>query len=141
MRLRVGPFDTALHIRSRDHYRAICREAALLDLPSDSPPRRWEAAVGRFYTGLHLLPVTEVVDRAFEAGEPAFAADVTIPDEQVPAALEACSELDRLLGDLSHWAQESDADVLSIPDDVHAYYGTFVAQARAQLDEAGSGRG
>jgi len=102
MRLRVGPFDTALHIRSRDHYRAICREAALLDLPSDSPPRRWEAAVGRFYTGLHLLPVTEVVDRAFEAGEPAFAADVSIPDEQVPAALEVCLELDRLLDDLSH---------------------------------------
>jgi len=40
MRLRVGPFDTALHVRSRDHYRAICREAALLDLPPDSPPRR-----------------------------------------------------------------------------------------------------
>jgi hypothetical protein len=48
MNLRVGPFDPVLHIRSRDHHRAICREAALLDLPPDSLPRRWEAAVGRF---------------------------------------------------------------------------------------------
>ena len=139
MRLRVGPFDTALHVRSRDHHRAICREAALLDLPPDSPPRRWESAVGRFYARLQLGPVTEVVDRAFEAGEPAFAADVTVPDEQVPAALEACLELDRLLGGLGRWARESDADVLSLPEDVHGYYAAFVAQARTQL-EAGGGR-
>jgi hypothetical protein len=29
MRLEVGPFDPALHVRSRDHHRAVCREAAL----------------------------------------------------------------------------------------------------------------
>jgi len=137
MRLRVGPFDTSLHVRSRDHHRAICREAALLDLPPDSPPRRWESAVGRFYARLQLGPVTEVVDRAFEAGEPVFAADVTVPDEQVPAALEACLELDNLLGDLGRWARESDADVLSLPQDVHAYYAAFVAQARTQLEDSG----
>ena len=140
MRLRVGPFDPALHIRSRDHHRAICREAALLDLPPDSLPRRWEAAVGRFYARLHLGPVTEAVDRAFEAGEPAFATDVTVPDEQVPAALAAVEELDRLVGDLRRWAQESDADVLSFPDGVQAYYTGFIAQARAQL-QAGGARG
>jgi hypothetical protein len=140
MRLRVGPFDTALHVRSRDHHRAICREAALLDLPPDSPPRCWESAVGRFYARLGLGPVTEVVDRAFEAGEPEFAADVTVPDEQVPAALEVCLELDRLLDDVGRWTRESDADVLSVPEDVHAYYAAFVAQARTQL-EAGGGRG
>jgi len=133
MRLRVGPFDTALHVRSRDHYRAICREAALLDLPPDSPPRRFESAVGRFYARLQLGPVTEVVDRAFQAGEPRFATDATVPDEQVPAALEACLELDQLLGDLGRWARESDADVLSLPEDVHAYYAAFLAQARTQL--------
>ena len=140
MRLRVGPFDTALHVRSRDHHRAICREAALLDLPPDSPPRRWESAVGHFYARLGLGPVTEVVDRAFEAGEPEFAADVTVPDEQVPAALEACLELEDLLDDVGRWARESDADVLSVPEDVHAYYAAFVAQARAQL-ATGGGRG
>jgi len=140
MRLRVGPFDPALHIRSRDHHRAICREAALLDLPPDSLPRRWEAAVGRFYARLHLGPVTEAVDRAFEAGEPAFATDVTVPDEQVPAALAAVEELDRLVGDLRRWAQESDADVLSFPDGVQAYYTGFIAQARTQL-QAGGARG
>jgi hypothetical protein len=136
MRLRVGPFETALHIRSRDHHRAICREAAPLDLPPDSPPRRWEAAAGRLYARLHLGPVTEVVDRAFEAGEPAFAADVTVPDEQVPAALAACKELDGLLGDLERWARQSDADVLSVPEDVHGYYTAFLTQARTQLQDA-----
>ena len=137
MNLRVGPFDPMLHIRSRDHHRAICREAALLDLPAGSLPRRWEAAVGRFYACLHLAPVTEAVDRAFQAGEPRFAADVTVPDEQVPEALAACNEVDRLLGDLRRWAQESDADVLSFPDDVRGYYAAFIVQARAQLQGAG----
>jgi hypothetical protein len=139
MRLTVGPFDTVLHVRSRDHYLAICREAALLDLPPDSPPRRWEAAVGRLYTRLGLAPVTEVVDRAFQAGEPRFAADLTVPDEQVPAALETCLELDRLLSELPRWARQSDADVLSIPEDVHTYYAAFVAQARSQLEAASRG--
>jgi hypothetical protein len=137
MRLTLGPFDTALHVRSRDHHRAICREAALLELPPDSTPRRWEAAVGRFYGRLALAPVTEAVDRAFQAGEPRFAADVTVPDQQVPAALDACLELDRLLRELSRWARQSDADVLSVPEDVHAYYAAFVAQARSQLEGAG----
>ena len=54
MRLQVGPFDPALHIRSRDHHRAICREAALLDLPPGSLPRRWEA-VSTFG------PITELI--------------------------------------------------------------------------------
>jgi hypothetical protein len=139
MRLRVGPFDTALHIRSRDHHRAICREAALLELPPDSPPRRWESAVGRFYTRLALGPVTEAVDCAYQAGEPKFATAVTVPDEQVPDALESCLELERLLGDVGRWARESDADVLTLPEDVHAYYTTFVAQARAQLEAGGRG--
>jgi hypothetical protein len=135
----VGPFATALHIRSRDHHRAICREAALLDLPPDSPPRRWEAAVGRFYARLHLGPVTEVVDRAFEAGEPAFAVDVTVPDEQVPAALAACEELHGLLDGLERWARQSDADVLALPEDVRGYYAAFLAQASARLSPPASG--
>jgi hypothetical protein len=135
----MGPFDTALHIRSRDHHRAICREAALLDLPPDSPPRRWEAAVGRFYTRLRLGPVTEAVDRAYRGGEPRFTTDLTVPDEGVPEALASCLELDRLLGDVGRWARESDAEVLSLPEDLHAYYTAFVAQARRQLEDCGRG--
>jgi hypothetical protein len=136
MRLQVGPFDPALHVRTRDHYRAICREAALLDLPPESLPRRWEAAVGRFYRSLSLGPVSEAVDRAFVAGEPAFAVEVAVPDEQLPAALAACQELEVLLGDLLAWARESDADVLDLPEEVRGYYAAFVAQARAQLEAA-----
>jgi hypothetical protein len=136
VRLRVGPFDPALHVRSRDHHRAICREAALLDLPPGSLPRRWEAAVGRFYRQLGLGPVTDAVDKAYLAGEPAFAVEVTIPEERLPAALEACAELERLVGDVERWAQESDADVLKLPDDVRAYYAAFLAQARGQLAAA-----
>jgi hypothetical protein len=136
MNLRVGPFDPVLHVRSRDHHRAICREAALLDLPPDSMPRRWEAAVGRFYRSLNLGPVSEAVDRAFVAGEPAFAVEVAVPDEQLPAALAACQELEALLGDVLRWAQESDADVLNLSEDVRSYYDAFIRQARAQLEAA-----
>jgi hypothetical protein len=57
----------------------------------------------------------------------------------VPAALETCVELDRLLDDVGRWARESDADVLSVPEDVHAYYAAFVAQVRGQLEAAGRG--
>jgi hypothetical protein len=92
VRLQVGPFDPALPIRSRDHHRAICREAALLDLPPGSLPRRWEA----------------------------------------------CAELERLVGDVERWAQESDADVLKLPEEVRAYYAAFLAQARGQLEAAGA---
>jgi hypothetical protein len=136
MNLQVGPFDPVLHVRSRDHHRAICREAALLDLPPDSMPRRWEAAVGRFYRSLNLGPVSEAVDRAFVAGEPAFAVEVTVPDEQLPAALAACQELEALLGDVLRWAQESDADVLNLSEEVRGHYAAFIGQARAQLEAA-----
>jgi hypothetical protein len=136
MRLQVGPFDPVLHVRSRDHHRAICREAALLDLPPESMPRRWEAAVGRFYRSLNLGPVSEAVDRAFVAGAPAFAVEVTVPDGQLPQALAACQELEALLGDVLAWAQESDADVLNLSEEVRGHYAAFLAQVRAQLEAA-----
>lgn len=60
MRLRVGPFDSA--------------------------PRRWEAAVGRFYARLALAPVTDAVDRAFQAGERQFATFVAQARGQLEAA-------------------------------------------------------
>jgi hypothetical protein len=63
---------------------------------------------------------------------------VTVPDERLPVALEACTELERLVGDVERWAQESDADVLKLPEEVRAYYAAFLAQARGQLEAAGA---
>ena len=42
MELEVGPFDPALHIRSRDHYEAVRREAQLLSLSPEAAPARLE---------------------------------------------------------------------------------------------------
>ena len=134
MKLRLGPFDTALHIRSRDHFRAICREAALQQLGPETLPRRWEAAVGRFYQRLRLGPVTDAVDRAYLAGEPVFGADVTIPDESVPEALAACAELQGLQGELERWTWESDADMLAVTEDIRGFHAAFVGQIRSQLE-------
>jgi hypothetical protein len=134
VKLQLGPFDTTLHIRSRDHFRAICREAALQELEPDSPPRRWEAAIGRFYQLLRLAPVTEAVDRAYLAGEPAFSALVIIPDESVPEALAVCVELQQLQEELERWTWEADAALLAFSEDIHRYDAAFLDQARAQLE-------
>ena len=134
MKLQLGPFDTTLHIRSRDHFRAICREAALQELGPDTPPRRWEAAIGRFYQLLRLAPVTEAVDRAYLAGEPAFSALVIIPDESVPEALAACVELQQLQGELERWTREADAELLAFTEDIRGFHAAFVGQIRSQLE-------
>jgi hypothetical protein len=139
MKLRLGPFDTAVHIRSRDHFRAICREAALQELGPETLPRRWEAAIGRFYQLLRLAPVTEAVDRAYLAGEPTFSAAVDIPDESVPEALAACEELQRLHGELERWTWEADAELLAFSEDIHRYDAAFLDQARAQLQAPAAG--
>src|SRR4029453_10180700 len=45
--VEVGPFDPALHIRSRDHYEAVRREAQLLSLDPGAPSARLEGAIDR----------------------------------------------------------------------------------------------
>jgi hypothetical protein len=77
--------------------------------------------------------VTQAVDRAFLAGEPAFTASATIPDAEVPAALAACHDLEGLLVELERWAVATDADVLGFADDVRGYYQAFLAQVSGQL--------
>jgi hypothetical protein len=134
VKLQLGPFDTALHIRSRDHFQAVCREAALQGLGPEAPPRRWEATIGRFYQLLGLAPVTEAVDRAYLAGEPSFSADVIVPDESVPAALAVCVELQRLQEEMERWTWEADAELLAFSEDIHRYDAAFLDQARAQLE-------
>ena len=39
MELRVGPFDPVAHVRSRDHYEAVRREAQLVALAPDAVVR------------------------------------------------------------------------------------------------------
>jgi hypothetical protein len=136
MELEVGPFDPALHVRSRDHYEAIQREAQLLDLQPDTPPHRLEALLASLREKFSANQVDPVVDRAYLAGEPTFTARVHIPDELVPAALAACDEAERLLADLDRWAADREYALLEATPEVKAYRLAYLAQARAQLRRA-----
>jgi hypothetical protein len=135
MELEVGPFDPALHIKSRDHYEAVRREAQLLALSPDAPPARFEQLLARLASQFPRSPVDDVADRAYLAKEPTFAVRVTLPDELVPAALEACDELEALLDDLDRWAGTAPVQLLEAPEDVRRYRKAYLAQARAQLRE------
>ena len=64
MELEVGPFDPALHIRSRDHYEAVRREAQLLSLAPEAAPARLEDLIARLTRQFPPNPVDEVADRA-----------------------------------------------------------------------------
>ena len=136
MELRVGPFDPALHIRARDHYLAVQREAQLLRLQPDTPPRRYDELVARLRAQFGQSPVDQIVDRAYTAGEATFTVTRTIPDELVPAALAACDELEALLGDLERWAADARMNLLEAPAEVRAYATAYLAQARTQLQAA-----
>jgi hypothetical protein len=133
MELEVGPFDPALHIRSRDHYEAVRREAQLLALAADAPPARFEALLQRLTSQFPRSPVDDVADQAYLARSPTFALRVTMPDELVPAALEACDELETLLNELDQWAGTGAVQLLEAPEDVRRYRQAYLAQARAQL--------
>jgi hypothetical protein len=133
MELEVGPFDPALHIRSRDHYEAVRREAQLLALAADAPPARFEALLQRLASQFPRSPVDDVADQAYLARAPTFALRVTMPDELVPAALEACDELETLLNELDQWAGTGAVQLLEAPEDVRRYRQAYLAQARAQL--------
>jgi hypothetical protein len=136
MELVVGPFDPALHVRSRDHYEAVRREAQLLDLQSDAAPRRLDELSQRHLTRLVDAQVDPVVDAAFLARRPSFATRLVVPDEQVPALLADCTELERLLEELDRWAHDAELAILEPSRDVKEYRLAFLAQLRAQLDPA-----
>lgn len=74
-----------------------------------------------------------MVDRAFLGQEPSFLARVVVPDEQAPALLADCDELERLLEELDRWTSESGAAILASSEDVKAYRAAFLAQLREQL--------
>jgi hypothetical protein len=137
MELEVGPFDPALHIRSRDHYEAVRREAQLLSLAPDSAPARFEELVGRLSRQFPRSPVDQVAEQAYLAKERSFAVRYALPDELVPAALDACDEIERLLDEFDRWAQVEGVQLLEAPEDVKRYRKAYLDQVRAQLQAAG----
>jgi hypothetical protein len=134
--LEVGPFDPALHVRSRDHYEGVRREIQLLELQPGEPPTRLEEFAERLAAQFPPSDVDEVAERAYQAGESKFVARVAIPDDLVTAAIEACDEIEALLDELDRWAQDKQANLLEAPDDVKRYRASYLAQAREQLQAA-----
>jgi hypothetical protein len=133
MELEVGPFDPALHIKSRDHYEAVRREAQLLALSPDTPPARFEELLEQLSSQFPRSPVDEVADQAYLAKESSFMVRVTLPDELVPNALQACDQLEALLDELDHWAASDAVRLLETPEDVRRYRQAYLDQARSQL--------
>jgi hypothetical protein len=139
MELEVGPFDPALHIRSRDHYEAVRREAQLLSLAPETAPARLEDLVLRLRGTFPPSPVDEVADRAYLAKEPSFRVRWSLPDELVPAALDACDEVEELLDEFDRWASTENVQLLEAPEDIRRYRKTYLDQVRAQLTAAANG--
>ena len=133
MELEVGPFDPSLHIRSRDHYEAVRREAQLLSLAPEAAPARLEDLVDRLSRKFPPSPVDEVADRAYLAKQSSFSVRYTLPDELVPAALAACDQLEDLLDEIDSWAEAESVRLLEAPEDVRRYRKAYLEQVRQQL--------
>jgi hypothetical protein len=140
MELVIGPFDPSVHVRSRDHYEAVRREAQFLELRPEAPPRRFEELSELLLVQFGQAQVDPVADRAYLAGEPSFTARVEIPDELAPDALDVCGELIRVSDELDRWARESGGEVLEASPEVTAYRVAFLAQLRDQLEAGGAKR-
>lgn len=138
MELRLGPFDPALHVRSRDHYEAVRREAQLVELATRGQAPDLDELLEDMARQLGIQPLDSAVDRAYLAGEPSVVVTLSVPEERVAAVLRACDELERLLDELDRWAQASDAGFLETPDDVRHHRRTYIAQIRLQLAPSGS---
>jgi hypothetical protein len=139
MELEVGPFDPALHIRSRDHYEAVRREVQLLALAPEVAPVRLEKLIARLSQQFPRSPVDEVADQAYLAEQPSFSVRYTLPDELVPAALDACDQLEDLLDEIDRWAQAESVQLLEAPDDIRRYRKVYLDQVRFQLQAADGG--
>jgi hypothetical protein len=133
MELEVGPFDPALHIRSRDHYEAVRREVQLLSLAPEAAPARLEELVGRLTQQFPRSPVDDIADQAYLAKQSSFSARITLPDELVPSALQACDEIEDLLDAIDRWAETESVRLLEAPDDVRRYRKAYLDQVRLQL--------
>jgi hypothetical protein len=136
MELQVGPFDPALHIKSRDHYEAVRREAQLLALAPEAAPARLEELVRRLSRQFPPSPVDEVADQAYLAKQPSFLVRYALPDELVPAALDACDRIEDLLDEFDRWANAEGVQLLEAPEDIRRYRKAYLAQLRTQLQAA-----
>ena len=136
MELEVGPFDPALHIRSRDHYEAVRREAQLLALGPEAAPAKLDQLIERLGRQFPRSPVDEVADQAYLAREASFTVRYLLPDELVPAALDACDQIERLLDEFDQWATTEEVRLLEAPEDVKRYRKAYLDQVRAQLEAA-----
>ena len=134
----MGPFDPALHVRSRDHYEAVRREAQLLSLGPEAAPARFEELIDRLSRQFPPSPVDEVADRAYLASEPSFVVRYALPTELVPAALDACDRIEELLDEFDRWAHADGVQLLEAPEDVKAYRKAYLDQVRGQLQAAAS---
>jgi hypothetical protein len=134
--LEIGPFDPAVHVRSRDHYEAVRREIRLLQLQPGEPPARLEALAERLAAQFPRSDVDEIAERAYQAGATVFVARASIPDQLVAAAIQACDELSMLLEELDHWVNDKKANLLEASEDVKRYRVAYLAQAREQLQAA-----
>jgi hypothetical protein len=139
MELEVGPFDPALHIRSRDHYEAVRREAQLLSLAPEAAPARLEELIQQLSQQFPRSPVDDVADQAYLAKEPSFAVRFDLPDKLVPVALDACDQIEELLDEIDHWADSDGVQLLEAPEDVKRYRKAYLGQVRAQLQVAAHG--
>jgi hypothetical protein len=136
MELVVGPFDPVLHIRSRDHYEAVRREAQLLSLAPEAAPARLEDLIVQLSQQFPRSPGDDVADQAYLAKAPSFAVRYALPDELVPAALAACDQLEALLDEFDRWADDEGVRLLEAPEDIKRYRKAYLDQVRAQLQEA-----
>jgi hypothetical protein len=139
MELEVGPFDPALHIRSRDHYEAVRREAQLLALAPETAPGRLEELVDRLGRQFPRSPADDVADQAYLAKQASFAVRYVLPDELVPAALDAIEQLEALLDDIDRWAGAEGVQLLEAPEDVRRYRRAYLDQVRRQLQAVAGG--
>jgi hypothetical protein len=136
MELEVGPFDPALHIRGRDHYEAVRREAQLLALAPEAAPARLDQLIERLSGRFPRSPVDEVADQAYLAKEPSFSVRYSLPDELVPAALHACDQLEDLLDEFDRWANAEGVQLLEAPEEIKRYRKAYLDQVRGQLQAA-----
>jgi hypothetical protein len=139
MELRLGPFDPALHVRSRDHYEAVRREAQLMELSSREATPDLDELLEDMAKQFGVPPIDHAADRAYLAGEQSVEVTMTVPDERVGALLRACDELERLLDELDRWTEASGTDFLEAPEDVKRYRRSYIGQIRSQLGAGHTG--
>ena len=134
----MGPFDPALHIRSRDHYEAVRREAQLLSLAPEAAPARLEELIQQLTQQFPRSPVDDVADQAYLAKSPASRSVSTCPTSwSRPRWTPATSS--RRCWTRSTTGPIRRVQLLEAPEDVRRYRKAYLDQIQAQLQVAAHG--